>query len=145
MTWDRLHVEFEGSHDAGETWRTYEFKWQPQALDGKLRFMAPHLPRFDWNLWFATLGKYRDYPLVTLAAMRLMDNRESVIDLFKQNPFPEKPPHLIRFPLYQYEFTDLMTFRETGAYWKRKKIRNYAPTLFKNPRTGKFQWVTGDE
>ena len=33
MTHERNEIEFEGSDDRGVTWRTYEFKWQPQRLN----------------------------------------------------------------------------------------------------------------
>jgi hypothetical protein len=137
MTHERNHIEFEGTRD-GVTWRTYRFRWQPQALDVRPRFMAPHLPRFDWNLWFAVLGHHRQYPLVVNTAVRLIEGSPSVVHLFADNPFPEGPPARIRFPLSRYHFTDVATWRATGAYCRREPAGVYAPEVYRDEKTGEI-------
>ena len=144
MTDRRDEVFFEGSNDWGQTWKRYEFKWQPQELNRKPRFMAPHLPRFDWNLWFAALGDFRQYSFVVMAGVRLIEGEPSVIKLFARNPFPEKPPQMIRFPLERYRFTDLKTFHQTGNYWTREEAGYYAPFLIRNPETEKLTLIAMD-
>ena len=141
MTHARDEIEFEGSDDGGMTWKTYMYKWQPQQLKVAPRFMAPHLPRFDWNLWFAALGTYKNYPFVIRTAIRLMEGSGPVERLFKSNPFPDKPPGMIRFPLYRYTFTDLKTQRESGNYWWREKIGYYAPTLYVDSSSGTLKMM----
>jgi len=138
MTHDRKHIEFEGSADGGKTWKPYRFKWQPQELDGRPRFMAPHLPRFDWNLWFAVLGRFQEHPFVALTAAKLMDGEGSVEKLFKENPFKESPPDRIRFPLYQYHFTDMKTWRNEGEWWRRQRIGYYGPQMVRDIETNQF-------
>jgi uncharacterized membrane protein YphA (DoxX/SURF4 family) len=134
MTEKREHIEFEGTDDGGATWRTYRFRWQPQALDEPPHFMAPHLPRFDWNLWFAANSRWQDYPLVHRTGVRLMEGSGAVRALFASDPFPERPPDMIRFPLYRYRFTSVRELRETGNYWKRERVGYYAPLLYRDPR-----------
>ncbi len=140
MTHERNQIEFEGSDDGGATWRTYELKWQPQKLNVPPRFMAPHLPRFDWNLWFANLGSWQDYPFVQRTAVRLLQGEPTVTGLFARNPFPGKPPSTIRFARYRYQFTDLETLRSTGCWWKRERIADYAPAVFRDSFDGKIKW-----
>ena len=144
MTHRRHHVEFEGSNDGGRTWRTYRYKWQPQDTDQAPRFMAPHLPRFDWNLWFATLSTWKEYPFVMQTAMKLIDQEEDVIALFKENPFEDNAPEIIRFPLYRYRFTELETLTSKGEYWHREPVGYYAPAVTRHPETGKFVLIPNE-
>lgn len=133
MTDKREQIEFEGSNDGGVTWHTYPFRWQPQALNEPPHFMAPHLPRFDWNLWFASNSNFRDYPLVQLAGVRLMQGSPPVVALFRSDPFAGRPPDILRFPLYRYRFTSVRELRKTGNYWSRERIGYYAPLLYRDP------------
>jgi hypothetical protein len=139
MTHARDHVELEGSDDGGQTWRTYSFRWQPQQLERAPPLMAPHLPRFDWNLWFATLDDWDEHPLVVFAAVRLMESEPAVVALFADDPFPEGPPQRIRFPLWRYRFTDPATLRATGRWWSRERIGWYAPMVVRDPASGKYR------
>ena len=69
-----------------------------------------------------------------------MEGEPSVIALFKDNPFQGQPPDRIRFPLYQYHFTDFETLKKTGNYWQRKRIGYYAPTIMKDPESKRFRF-----
>jgi hypothetical protein len=87
MTRGRYEIEFQGSND-GENWTPYPFRYKPQAVNEPPHIYAPYQPRFDWNLWFASLGSWRDDNLVPLVEERLLVNDADVIALFKSNPFP---------------------------------------------------------
>lgn len=132
MTTKREQIELEGTNDGGATWRTYQFRWQPQVLDEPPHFMAPHLPRFDWNLWFASNSRWQDYPLVHLTGRRLMEGSPTVRALFASDPFRDRPPEMLRFPLYRYRFTSVKELRATGNYWTRERIGYYAPLLYRD-------------
>jgi len=140
MTHHRHHIEFEGSQD-GKTWKPYKFKWQAQRTDQAPRFMAPHLPRFDWNLWFAQLSTYQDnrHRFVLIAGARLLEGEPSVIDLFAENPFIGQPPRYIRFPFYKMTFSDGQTLETTGEWWRKQPIGYWAPILYKDSSTGEFK------
>ena len=128
MTRGRYEIEFQGSND-GQNWVAYPFRYKPQALNEAPRIYAPYQPRFDWNLWFASLGNWRDYPIVPNTEIRLLAGDKDVLGLFKGDPFSGKPPTRIRAVLWQYWFTTLQQKRATGMWWRREFLGLYAPTL----------------
>ena len=128
MTRGRYEIEFQGSAD-GQNWVAYPFRYKPQDLDQPPGIYAPYQPRFDWNLWFASLGSWREYPIVPNTEVRLLSNSQDVLALFAGNPFPSNPPHQIRAMLWQYWFTNMREKRTTGMWWRRQLLGLYAPTL----------------
>ncbi len=137
MTRGRYEIEFQGSNDGGKTWTAYPFRYKPQALNEAPGIYAPYQPRFDWNLWFASLGNWRQYPFVLGVEERLLEGSPEVIALFRANPFPNGRPQEIRAVLWQYWFTTLAEKRQTGDWWTRKFLGLYAPTLEREPN-GRF-------
>jgi hypothetical protein len=121
MTENRYEIEFQGSRD-GTTWTPYPFRYKPQDIYERPGIYAPYQPRFDWNLWFASLGPWQQSPWVVSVQQRLADGSPSVLHLFRSDPFGGKPPALVRAVIYQYWFTDLATKRRTGAWWRRELI-----------------------
>jgi hypothetical protein len=128
MTRGRYDIEFQGSTD-GRTWTAYPFQCKPQALNEPPRIYAPYQPRFDWNLWFASLGSWRQNDLVPLTEERLLENDADVISLFKSNPFQQTPPRFVRAVLWQYWFTSSEEKRRTGNWWRREYLGLYAPEI----------------
>jgi lipase maturation factor 1 len=128
MTRGRYEIEFQGSSN-GRDWAAYPFRYKPQALNQPPGIYAPYQPRFDWNLWFASLGQWREYPIVTNTEVRLLANDKDVLALFAGNPFPQQPPKQIRAVLWQYWFTSVAEKRATGMWWRRQLLGLYAPTL----------------
>jgi hypothetical protein len=128
MTRGRYEIEFQGTTN-GQTWIAYPFRYKPQALDQPPRIYAPYQPRFDWNLWFASLGSWREYPFVVNTEVRLLENDKDVLRLFAGNPLSVGPPRQVRTVLWQYWFTSLKEKRETGIWWRRQFLGLYAPTL----------------
>ncbi|MGC1483427.1 MAG: lipase maturation factor family protein [Candidatus Acidiferrum sp.] len=135
MTRGRYDIEFQGSND-GKTWIAYPFRHKPQELDKAPRIYAPYQPRFDWNLWFASLGEWRDNPLVLRTERRLLSNDPDVLDLFAGNPFPQAPPRQVRAVLWQYWFTSLAEKRKHGLWWRRQFLGLYAPAIELAPGGG---------
>ena len=132
MTRGRYEIEFQGSND-GVNWTAYPFRYKPQALDRPPGIYAPYQPRFDWNLWFASLGSYREYPFVTNVEVRLLANDKDVLALFAGNPFATTPPRHVRAMLWQYWFTSMAEKRATGNWWRRDLLGLYAPALEREP------------
>src|SRR5579862_3824253 len=132
MTRGRYEIEFQGSSD-GQNWRTYSFRYKPQDVNQRPRIYAPYQPRFDWNLWFASLGTWRDNLLVVSTEERLLANDPSVLALFAGNPFPSGPPTEVRAIIWQYWFTSMAEKSSTGAWWRRELIGLYAPVLERDP------------
>ena len=128
MTRGRYEIEFQGSND-GQTWTAYPFRYKPQALNEAPRIYAPYQPRFDWNLWFASLGDWQENRLVVFTEIRLLMNSRDVLALFRSDPFGGKPPKMVRAVLWQYWFTSMKEKRETGNWWRRQLLGLYAPVL----------------
>jgi lipase maturation factor 1 len=132
MTRGRYEIEFQGSMD-GQNWLPYPFRYKPQELNQPPGIYAPYQPRFDWNLWFASLGAWREYPIVPNTEVRLLANDRNVLQLFDGNPFDHEPPRQIRVLLWQYWFTSMEEKRKTGNWWRRQSIGLYAPTVERMP------------
>jgi lipase maturation factor 1 len=144
MTRGRYEIEFQGSED-GKTWVAYPFRFKPQDLRTPPGIYAPYQPRFDWNLWFASLGSWRENSIVPRTEVRLLsDNDKDVLALFKGNPFPHGPPRQVRAVLWQYWFTSMSEKRTTGDWWRRQFLGLYAPTLEREPdgRLRAVEWPT---
>ena len=71
MTRGRYEIEFQGSND-GQTWVAYPFRYKPQDPASAPGIYAPYQPRFEWNLWFASLGSWRDNLIVPSTEERLL-------------------------------------------------------------------------
>ena len=141
MTRGRYEIEFQGSND-GQTWTAYPFCHKPQALNRAPGIYAPYQPRFDWNLWFASLTNWDQAGIVPLTEERLLEGDPDVLALFCGNPFPQSAPKYIRAVLWQYWFTTMAEKRSTGNWWRRELLGLYAPELTTAPN-GKFaviQW-----
>jgi lipase maturation factor 1 len=136
MTPHRYEIEFQGSND-GENWVAYPFRYKPQALKDRPRIYAPYQPRFDWNLWFASLGSWRQNLFVPRTEELLLENDRDVLGLFAGNPFPDAPPRMVRAVLWQYWFSTLEQKRREGVWWRRQLLGTYAPTLTRLP-DGRF-------
>jgi hypothetical protein len=132
MTHGRYEIEFQGSQD-GKTWTAYPFRYKPQDIHKAPGIYAPYQPRFDWNLWFASLGPWQDSRFVVWTEERLIKNNGDVLELFAKNPFPSAPPPEVRAVIYQYWFTDLRTKKVNGDWWHRELLGEYAPALQRQP------------
>jgi hypothetical protein len=132
MTRDRYEIEFQGSRD-GQSWTAYPFRYKPQELHSPPRIYAPYQPRFDWNLWFASLGSWREYTFVLQVERRLLTAEPDVLALFAGDPVPGEPPQQVRAVLWQYWFSDWKDKRQQGLWWRRQQVGLYAPTLQRGP------------
>jgi lipase maturation factor 1 len=143
MTPHRYEIEFQGSDD-GTNWKPYTFRYKPQDPDERPRIYAPYQPRFDWNLWFASLQPWQQSPIVPLTEERLLENSPQTLNLFRANPFPNHPPKLIRAVLYQYWFSSPEQKRTHGLWWRRQYLGTFAPTLQLRP-DGQYGEVAAPE
>jgi hypothetical protein len=125
MTTAQYEIEFQGTRD-GVTWVAYPFRFKPQDPAQAPGIYAPYQPRFEWNLWFASLGDWRDNPWVVTTQARLLDNDAAVLSLFRANPFSGTPPAQVRSVLWRYWFTTVSERRQTGGWWNRTFLGNYA-------------------
>jgi hypothetical protein len=132
MTPHRFEIEFQGSDD-GQTWSPYLFRYKPQDVRERPAIYAPYQPRFDWNLWFASLGPWQQSPIVPLTEERLLAGDADTLRLFRTNPFGTRPPHMVRAVLWQYWFSTPAQKHASGVWWTRRLLGTFAPTLTRLP------------
>ena len=127
MTKERPEIVVEGSDD-GESWKAYEFRWKPGDVARQPRFVQPHMPRLDWQMWFAALGNYRQNAWFMSFMQRLLEASPPVLALLAHDPFDGRAPRYVRATVYEYHFTR-MGQDDPNAWWKRAEPRAYAPVL----------------
>ena len=126
MTKRRPEIIIEGSHD-GKTWSPYEFRYKPGDPSRRPRFVQPHQPRLDWQMWFAALSNYHRESWFRAFLDRLGQGSPAVISLLAADPFEGNPPARIRARLYRYEFSSPEERRDTGRWWRREPRGLYMP------------------
>jgi len=125
MQTERQELLIEGSRD-GVTWKAYEFRDKPGALDRRPPFVVPHQPRLDWMMWFLPArwddtGYWFDSFLEGLRR-----NSPAVTRLLAVNPFQgQAPPRLIRVHVYRYRFTTADERARSGNWWKAEYLGEY--------------------
>lgn len=128
MTTKRREIVVQGSRD-GRTWKSYRFPYKPGDESRRPPLVAPHMPRLDWQMWFAALkppNRVRWFPSFL---KRLLQGSDPVLGLMRKNPFPDNPPTYLRALMYRYEFSTWSEFIENGRWWSKSKRRMYFPAV----------------
>ncbi len=126
MTTSRPEIVIEGSQD-GSTWREYEFRYKPGRLTAPPRWVAPHQPRLDWQMWFAALAPAP--PWFVRFLQRLLQGSPDVLELLAKTPFENAPPKYVRAMIYDYRMTSLEARARTGEWWQRDHRQLYFPAV----------------
>jgi len=128
MTRSRHELVVQGSVD-GETWRTYGFRYKPDDPKEPPPVVAPHQPRLDWQMWFASLNDGDERWLRRLLRGLLRDS-DDVEELFAHDPFEDtdERPRFARVLRYEYRFTTHEERSRTGRWWNRSE-----PTVYMGP------------
>lgn len=118
MTTERPEIFIESSAD-GLQWEPWIFRWKMDTASTSMPFLIPHMPRLDWQMWFAALeyqssGQPPSWILPFLA--RMQEKSTPVADLLKTGP--DNPPKFFRLRLDLLKFSSPETRRETGRYWQ---------------------------
>lgn len=124
MTTYRDEIEIEGSDD-GRSWRAYRLPWKPGPVDRRPGFAGLHMPRLDWQLWFAALRGCRGAPWFQSLERRLLEGEPSVLALFDVDPFPDAPPRMLRSRFYSYHFAP----PGSDAWWRRELLGDFCPPV----------------
>jgi hypothetical protein len=128
---ERPVIIFEGTDsanpDTATDWKEYPYVGSP--WDPKLRppFIAPYQPHLDWQLWFAAMADYRQYPWTLNLIWKMLHNDPAIMGLFAGNPFPDHPPRYIRAVLYIYHFAK--PDNPEHVYWTRDNLGPWLPAL----------------
>ena len=132
MTKERPEIIIEGSSD-GREWRRYTFAYKPGDEDRTPRVVAPHMPRLDWQMWFAALGHYTGNKWLLQFMQRLTEGSPDVLALLEDNPFGADPPRYVRAVLYNYTFASREDHEARNFWWKRELKGLYCPVVTRNP------------
>ena len=120
MTTERPEIVIEVSDD-GTTWTEYPFRWKPGDVTRRPAFVEPHMPRLDWQMWFAALAPESAQHWLTRLIDRMLAGDKAVTSLLGENPLP-RPPRYARLAYYQYRFTTRSERARTGMWWRRQFI-----------------------
>ena len=118
MTTQRPEIVIEVSTD-GAVWKEQEFRWKAGNVMRRPRFVEPHMPRLDWQMWFAALDPFSAQDWLLPLAERLLAGEPAVTRLLGPNPLDGRP-RFVRLAYYQYHFTSVSERAQTGAWWKRE-------------------------
>jgi hypothetical protein len=129
MTETRPEILIEGSQE-GQEWSPYVLRYKTLALDRAHGFAWSHMPRLDWQLWFAALrGSCKRTRWYVPFLTRLLEGATEVHGLMDGVPNGGSPPRYIRSSLWQYQFTSPAERERTGEVWKRTRVGDYCPTV----------------
>ncbi len=120
MTTERYEIAIEGGADTAH-WREYRFRWKPDDPARRPPFMAPHMPRLDWQMWFAALDPDGSRDWLEPLLRRLLEGSPEVVSLFAEEPFRGERPRYVRLVLYRYRFTTPAERAASHAWWHRDK------------------------
>ena len=80
MTTERPEIVMEGSAD-GVAWTEYAFPWKAGDLARAPGFVQPHMPRLDWQMWFAALDPQRQSHWLFALVDRVLENDPTALGL----------------------------------------------------------------
>jgi len=128
---ERMNVIFEGTMDDDPSdqanWQPYIYKGLPVLTDKQPPQVAPYHLRLDWQMWFAAMSVPEEYPWTYHLIWKLLHNDAQALSLFKEEPFPGKPPKYVRAVLYQYQFAE--PGNKEGSWWNRRRISDWIPAM----------------
>ena len=127
MTTERPEIVIEGSRD-GVSWTEYTFRWKVGDVARRPRFVQPHMPRLDWQMWFAALDPQRETHWLIPFVQRLLVGSPAIISLLDENPFADEPPAYVRLSMYRYRFTTRVEGTD-GLWWRREFVRRLTGPL----------------
>jgi hypothetical protein len=128
---ERPVIVFEGTDSADPAtatdWKEYPYVGSPWDPKVSQPFIAPYQPHLDWQLWFAAMATYREYPWTLNLVYKLLHNDPAMLGLFAGNPFPDHPPRYIRAVLYTFHFAK--PGNPEHVYWTRDRMGLWLPAF----------------
>lgn len=118
MTTHRHEIVIEISDD-GVAWVECEFPYKPGRIDRPPPIVAPHMPRLDWQMWFAALNPRGNQNWLAALVERILEGSPSVGRLLDHPDIKANPPKYVRLAYYEYHFTTAPQRQATGAWWMR--------------------------
>lgn len=140
---DRRELVIEVSED-GITWRELVLPWKPGPVDRAPPWAVPHLPRLDWQLWFAALGEAQENPWVERLLYRLLRRSPQVAGLFAPGAMHDVPPNRLRVLLYRYRYATPEEHAR-GLWWARELEGEYVAPVTRETVDGALRRGGGIE
>jgi predicted DCC family thiol-disulfide oxidoreductase YuxK len=131
MTKARDEIVLEVSAD-GRDWREWPFPYKPGDPRRAPPWVAPHMPRLDWQMWFASLGEAGDSPWYGNFLFRLLEGKPEVAALLGPNPLGATPVY-VRAIRYSTVFASPEERRADGSWWKRTRGGLYSAVVTLRP------------
>ncbi|HET9701301.1 MAG TPA: lipase maturation factor family protein [Burkholderiales bacterium] len=120
---ERRELVIEASDD-GMNWRELALPYKPGPPQRPPPWAVPHLPRLDWQLWFAALGEARDNPWLEKLLARLLQGSPEVAALFSDAGGHNGSPAMLRATLYRYRYAT-PDEHASGLWWVREREGEY--------------------
>lgn len=117
MTIERPELIVEVSDDEGD-FREYPFRWKPGDPARRPAFVEPHMPRLDWQMWFAALDPGGAQYWLDSLAQRILEGEPAVLRLLGPGPVAARPRR-VRIAYYEYRFSTRAERARNGAWWAR--------------------------
>lgn len=132
MTTRRNEIVIEISDD-GISWTECEFPYKPGRVDRAPPIVAPHMPRLDWQMWFAALNPRGNQNWLAALSERILAGSPSVVRLLDHPDWEANPPKYVRLAYYEYHFTTPPQRQATGAWWTRTFLGYLTEPIQKSP------------
>lgn len=142
VTKERYEIVIEGTSSDDPLdearWKEYVFKGKPGPLKRTPPIVAPYHLRLDWMIWFLPFTVRVERSRIFVRGhrlwfirlmMKLLENDQELLKLFKTNPFKNDPPKYVRAKFYRYSFTTNSEKRESGNIWKREYLGEFCPEI----------------
>jgi hypothetical protein len=129
MTLERPELSVEGSAD-GREWKPYRFRYKPLELERAPRYAGLHMPRLDWQMWFAALEHDSNWRSAWIGEFvrRLLEGSQTVSALLAEDPFRDSPPRFVRVQGSFFRFSTPAE-RRAGLWWQRSEPWPFLPVM----------------
>ncbi len=106
---------------SGVEWQELSFRYKPGDVQRRPGFVAPHMPRLDWQMWFAALEVPGSDRWLRAFFVRLLQKSPPVWNLLGEE-IGEREIRFVRVTRYRYEFTSRAQRNRDGAWWRRQLL-----------------------
>ncbi len=128
MTKTRDEIAIEVSVD-GLDWREWPFLYKPGDPRRAPPFVAPHMPRLDWQMWFAAFSEMSDNPWFGNLIYRVLQGSAAATALLGPNPLGGAVPVYARAVRYETTFSAPAQRRADGSWWQRRRKNLFCPVV----------------
>lgn len=121
MTTERPELVLEYSDD-GETWKEITFPYKPGDVLRPPPIVAPHMPRLDWQMWFAALHPRGHLHWLVPLAEGVLKGSAGLQRLLGEGEWTGSPPRFVRYVYYRYTFAPSRDGKGPSPWWERERV-----------------------